>query len=92
VWTRGQLAAVLLASGQAAAIDAASDVLDLSRSLGAEAAYGPCSATPGIEAMILLGDWAAAQQLIGQLLNLEAPGGAAALPADGLWAPAPVAG
>ena len=81
LWTRGQLAAGLLASGQAvAAIDAASDVLDLGRSLGAEAAYGPYSATPGIEAMILLGDWAAAQQLIGQVLNLEPPGGAAAFP------------
>ena len=81
LWTRGQLAAGLLASGRAAAaIDAASDVLDLSRSLGAEAAYGPYSATPGIEAMILLGDWAAAQQLIGQLLDLEPPGGAAAFP------------
>jgi DNA-binding CsgD family transcriptional regulator/tetratricopeptide (TPR) repeat protein len=79
LWTRGQLAAGLLANGQAAAaIDAASEVLDLSRSLGAEAAYGPYSVTPGIEAMILLGDWAAARQLIGRLLNLEPPGGAAA--------------
>jgi len=79
LWTRGQLAAGLLASGQAAAaIDAASEVLDLGRSLGAEAAYGPYSATPGIEAMILLGDWVAARQLIGRLLNLEPPGGAAA--------------
>ncbi len=81
LWTRGQLAAGLLASGQAAAaIGAASDVLDLSRSLGAEAAYGPYSATPQIEAMILLGDWPAARQLIGQLLDLEPPGGAAAFP------------
>ena len=81
LWTRGQLAAGLLASGRAAAaIDAASGVLDLARSLGAEAAYGPYSATPGIEAMILLGDWAAAHQLIGQLLDLEPPGGAAAFP------------
>ena len=30
--------------------------------------------------MILLGDWAAAQQLIGRLLDLEPPGGAAAFP------------
>jgi DNA-binding CsgD family transcriptional regulator/tetratricopeptide (TPR) repeat protein len=81
LWTRGQLAAGLLAAGRAAAaIDAASEVLDLARSLGAEAAYGTYSATPGIEAMILLGDWAAAQQLIGRLLDLEPPGGAAAFP------------
>jgi tetratricopeptide (TPR) repeat protein len=81
LWTRGQLAAGLLAAGRAAAaIDAAADVLDLARSLGAEAAYGPYSATPGIETMILLGDWTAAQQLIGRLLDLEPPGGAAAFP------------
>ena len=81
LWARGQLAAGLLASGQAAAaIEAASEVLDLGRSLGAEAAYGPYSATPGIEAMILLGNWAAAQRLIGHLLDLEPPGGAAAFP------------
>ena len=81
LWTRGQRAGGLLAAGRAAAaIDAASDVLDLGRSLGAEAAYGPYSVTPGIEAMILLGDWAAAQQLIGRLLNLEPPGGVAAFP------------
>jgi DNA-binding CsgD family transcriptional regulator len=79
LWTRGQLAAGLLASGQAAAaIDAAAEILDLSRSLGAEAAYGPYSATPGIEAMILLGHWSTAQQMISRLLNLEPPGGAAA--------------
>jgi DNA-binding CsgD family transcriptional regulator/tetratricopeptide (TPR) repeat protein len=81
LWTRGQLAGGLLAAGRAAAaIDAASGVLDLGRALGAEAAYGPYSATPGIEAMILLGDWAAAQQLISRLLNLEPPGGVAAFP------------
>jgi hypothetical protein len=81
LWTRGQLAAGLLASGRAAAaIDAASGVLDLGRSLGAEAAYGPYSATPRIEAMILLGHWASAQQLIGRLLDLDPPGGAAAFP------------
>src|SRR6202011_5614629 len=57
----------MVAGRAAAAIDAASDVLDLGRSLGAEAAYGTYSATPGIEVMILLGDWAAAQQLIGRL-------------------------
>jgi hypothetical protein len=52
-------------------------------------AYGTYSATPGIEAMILLGDWAAAQQLIGQLIDLEPPGGAAAFPrmASGLLRP-----
>jgi hypothetical protein len=70
----------MVAGRAAAAIDAASDVLDLGRSLGAEAAYGTYSATPGIEVMILLGDWAAAQQLIGRLLDLEPPGGAAAFP------------
>ena len=81
LWTRGQRAGGLLAAGRAAAaIDAASDVLDLGRSLGAEGAYGPYSAAPGIEAMILLGDWAAAQQLIGRLLDLEPPGGVAAFP------------
>lgn len=79
LWARGQFAAGLLASGQAAAaIDAAAEVLDLSRSLGAEAAYGPYSATPGIEAMILLGDRAAAQPMIRRVLNLEPPGGTAA--------------
>jgi DNA-binding CsgD family transcriptional regulator/tetratricopeptide (TPR) repeat protein len=79
LWARGQLAAGLLASGQAAAaIEAGSEVLNLSRSLGAEAAYGPYSAAPGIEAMILLGDWAAAQQVIGRVLDLEPPGGTAA--------------
>jgi DNA-binding CsgD family transcriptional regulator len=81
LWTRGQLADGLLATGRAAAaIDAASGILDLGRALGAEAAYGPCSAARGIEAMIQLGDWAAAQQLIGRLLNLESPGSVAAFP------------
>jgi len=81
LWTRGQLADGLLAAGRAAAaIDTASGILDLGRALGAEAAYGPYSAARGIEAMILLGDWAAAQQLIGRLLSLEPPGGVAAFP------------
>jgi DNA-binding CsgD family transcriptional regulator len=81
LWTQGQLADGLLAAGRAAAaIDAASGILDLGRALGAEAAYGPYSAARGIEAMILLGDWAAAQQLIGRLLNLESPGSVAAFP------------
>jgi len=81
MWTRGQLADGLLAAGRAAAaVDAASGILDLGRALGAEAAYGPYSAARGIEAMILLGDWAAAQQLIARLLNLEPPGGVAAFP------------
>jgi DNA-binding CsgD family transcriptional regulator len=52
----------------------------LARGLGAEAAYAPYCATPGIEAMILLGDWATADQLTGRLLSLEPPGGTAAFP------------
>jgi DNA-binding CsgD family transcriptional regulator/tetratricopeptide (TPR) repeat protein len=79
LWTSGQRAAGLLAAGRAAeAAGTAAEIMRLARGIGAEAAYAPYSATPGIEAMILLGDWPAAGRLTGRLLSLEPPGGAAA--------------
>jgi DNA-binding CsgD family transcriptional regulator/tetratricopeptide (TPR) repeat protein len=79
LWTSGQRAAGLLAAGRAAeAAGTAAEIMRLARGLGAEAAYAPYCATPGIEAMILLGDWPAAGQLIDRLLGLEPPPGTAA--------------
>ena len=76
LWAQSNLAESLLQLGEARkALALADEILPLATALGAAATLGVYGAAKAAEAMLLLGEWDAARELVDRLIALDSPGG-----------------
>jgi DNA-binding CsgD family transcriptional regulator/tetratricopeptide (TPR) repeat protein len=81
LWTRGNAADALFDAGRASeSVRVAAETLPMARAMGAATNYGVYFAARGAEALAWLGQWQAAQQLLGELLALDPPPGSRCRP------------